>query len=63
MQGHGPPKKKISRSIVVCFGDSFSHFLNKISLDLHDFFSFSNQGVGLLTFKIKESDRKLRRAK
>ena len=30
VQGHGPPNKMISRSIVVCFGDSFSHFFVSI---------------------------------
>jgi len=58
--------KMISRSIVVCFRDSFSHFFkqNFIRLIFPAFhFNFSNQGVGLLTFKIKESERKLRRAK
>ena len=59
--GSWSPEKMISRSIVVCFRDSFSHFFTKMSLDMHDF--FLNQGAGLLTFKIKESERKSRRAK
>ena len=58
----------VSRSIVVCvLGQFQSNVITKISLALQDVLAFhsnfSNQGVGLLTLKIKQSQRKVRRAK
>jgi len=58
----------VPRSIVVCvLGQFQSNVITKISLALQDVSAFhsnfSNQGVGLLTFKIKQSQRKLSRVK
>ena len=60
-----PRKEMISRSIVVCFGDSFiKQFLptfNQTCMIFSTFHSnFSNQGVRLLTFEIKESKMKIK---